>query len=61
MHIREKISKQVVALMLLDALLVTIAGAAALLVRFEFSIGEIPEQYATNWLNFLPFHILITV
>ena len=45
MHIREKISKQVVALMLLDALLVTIAGAAALLVRFEFSIGEIAQYW----------------
>ena len=61
MHIKEKFSTQTAALMLLDALLVTLSGGIALLVRFEFSIAEVPEQYATNWLQFLPFHILVTV
>ena len=60
MHIKEKFSTQTAALMLLDALLVTLSGGIALLVRFEFSIAEVPEQYATNWLHFLPFHILAT-
>ena len=61
MHIKEKVSSQVVALMVLDALLVTLAGGLALLLRFDFSIEAIPDHFAENWLHFLPLHILVTL
>ena len=61
MHIKEKVSSQVLALMVLDALLVTLAGGVSLLLRFDFSIEAVPENFATNWLNFLPAHILATL
>lgn len=61
MHIKEKVSSQVVALMVMDALLVILAGGLALLLRFDFSIEAIPENFAENWLCFLPLHILVTL
>ena len=61
MHIKEKVSSQVLALMVLDALLVTLEGGVSLLLRFDFSIEAVPENFATNWLNFLPAHILATL
>ena len=61
MHIKEKVSSQVLALMVMDALLVLLAGGLSLLLRFDFSIEAVPEEYATNWLNFLPLHILATL
>lgn len=61
MHIREKVSSQVVALMVLDALLTVLAGGLALLLRFDFSIDAIPDNFAENWMNFLPLHILTTL
>lgn len=58
---RPKITKQVMAVVILDILLLIAAGGLALLVRFDFSLSEIPEQYRTAWLQFMPIQIVLTV
>ena len=44
-----------------DALCVTLSGSLALLVRFDFSFNEIPKQYLTSWVHFLPLCFAITI
>ena len=46
---------------LLDAILITVSGALALMVRFDFSFVEIPKEYLGAWYDFLPMQIVITV
>ena len=61
MHIKEKISPQVAALMVMDAMLIMLAGGLALLARFDFSFNALPGNFAENWMNFLPLQILVTI
>ena len=61
MHIKEKISPQVAALMVMDAMLIMLAGGLALLARFDFSFNALPKNFAENWMNFLPLQILVTI
>lgn len=56
-----KITKQMLAVMALDIMLLIAAGGAALLVRFDFSFQEIPELYCTMWLECLPIQVSVTL
>ena len=47
--------------LLMDALLITASGGAALLARFDFSFRQLPPEYLEEWLRFLPAQILITL
>ena len=49
-----------IALALLDACVVVIAGLLAFLVRFEFSFNSIPNTYLEEWYAALPVQIIIT-
>lgn len=48
-------------LIIYDALAVTGAGYLALLVKFDFSMKEIPEKYEYVMLEMLPYTIIITI
>lgn len=52
---------KVLLIMFYDALCVTLSGGLALLVRFDFSFGEIPKQYLNLWFSFLPLYIVVTI
>ena len=52
---------QIAVLVLLDALLITAGGIAALLVRFDFSFAAIPQWCFGAWKQFLPLQILVIV
>lgn len=56
-----KITKQMLAVMVLDVILLIAAGGSALLVRFDFSFQEIPAVYCTMWLECLPIQISVTL
>ena len=52
---------KVLLIMFYDALCVAISGGLALLVRFDFSFGEIPRKFLAPWAHFLPYCIAITI
>ena len=53
-------SIQTLLLILLDAVLVIMAGGLALLVRFDFDFEQVPAGYLEPWFRALPFQILVT-
>lgn len=61
MAFQPRVTKQVAAIIAIDALLVTLAGSLALLARFDFSFAGIPSVYADAWLKFLPIQIVLTI
>ena len=61
MAARPKITKQTLAIMAIDVLLLTFAGGLALLARFDFSFEELPANYAEAWLKFLPVQAVLTL
>ena len=61
MAARPKVTKQMLAIMAIDVLLLAIAGGLALLARFDFSFEEIPLNYAEAWLKFLPAQAVLTL
>ena len=60
-HKRRRIDYRILFIMLLDALLVTVAVGLALWTRFDFSVQQIPQQYVQAYLNCLPFDIVLTL
>ena len=44
-----------------DVVCIVLSGAAALLLRFDLSIENIPEQFLGDWYRFLPWQIVITL
>ena len=56
-----RITKEIVAVVLLDILLIVAAGGLALLVRFDFSVDKVPSQCLTAWAYFLPIQVLLTL
>lgn len=46
---------------LLDVICLLCSGAAALWIRFDFAVGEIPRNYIYLWLKFLPVQIVVTL
>lgn len=61
MKLREKRIWQILLIAVLDVFCLFCSGAAALWVRFDFSIESIPREFIQLWLEFLPFQIIITV
>lgn len=59
--IKKSISIQTLMLMLLDAVIIITAGGLALLVRFDFSISEVPATYSEPWFRVLPLQIAVTL
>ena len=60
-HMRRKIDPRALFIMLLDALCVAIAAGLALWARFDFSVGQVPQQFVKAWLRCLPTDIILTV
>lgn len=56
-----RVTKKVLAMMVLDTLLLTAASGLALVARFDFSVEAIPEHFKTAWLEFLPVQIGLTL
>ena len=55
------VTRQTLAMVALDALLLIAVGGIALLARFDFSFNAIPAEYWTAWLKFLPIQITMTI
>lgn len=56
-----RINKKVLAMMAMDILLIIATSGFALIARFEFSIEDIPAQFKTAWLGFLPVQLIVTL
>lgn len=56
-----KLAVRRASLIVYDILAVVISSYMPLLMRFEFRIGEIPQQYVDNMQWFLPFGIVFTL
>ena len=52
---------RIIALILMDAMAVTVSSFAAIYLRFEFSFKEIPAQYLDRYGRILPCTIVLTV
>ena len=61
MATRRKVTKQMLAIMAIDVLLLAMAGGLALLARFDFSFEEIPVNYAEAWMRSLPVQAALTI
>ena len=48
---------QTLLVMLLGAVVITVSGGLALLVRFDFSFESIPDKYLNLWIRTLPIQI----
>ena len=48
-------------IMAADVVCIVLSGAMALLLRFDLSINNIPEQFLNDWYRFLPWQIVITL
>ena len=58
---QKKRELRILLIVLLDCLIMTLAGGAALLVRFDFSFNTVPREFIQFWWNFLPIEIAITL
>jgi len=52
---------RILLILLLDCLVITLAGGAALLVRFDFSFDAVPKEYIQTWWHFLPVQLSATI
>lgn len=52
---------RIAALLILDMLSVVLSAFAALWIRFEFSLSDIPVQYLEMVLRLLPFNLVFTI
>ena len=57
--IRNNKVAQTLLIMLLDAVIITVSGGLAFLVRFDFSFGSIPREYLYLWVQALPIQIVV--
>ena len=48
-------------LILLDIVCISVAGLAALLLRFDFHFTQIDTQYLDRFIQYLPIHIVLTI
>lgn len=53
--------KRVILLVLFDIIAVNMASILALIVRFEFSWGSIPEIYLDRFISYIPLNTVITL
>lgn len=52
---------RILLIIMLDCLMITLAGGVGLLVRFDFSFDAVPSEFVQQWWNFLPLQLLLTV
>lgn len=57
---RSQYTKKILLLEFLDGIIVVFSVFLGLWVRFEFSIGSIPQQYKSALLYFLPIVVIAT-
>ncbi|MBQ5760729.1 MAG: polysaccharide biosynthesis protein, partial [Clostridia bacterium] len=58
---QKKREMRILLILLLDCLAITLAGGAALLVRFDFSFDAVPRDFSDIWWRFLPLQLAITI
>ena len=58
---KKQFAAQTLLIMFVDALLVTLSEALALLARFNFSFGEIEPWQLERWYRYLPLQIAVTL
>ena len=56
-----KLTRQALAVIALDILVICACDGLALLLRFDFSVGAIPEQYRAACVGLLPVQVVLTV
>ena len=56
-----RLTRQALAVIALDILMICACDGLALLLRFDFSVNTIPEQYRTACAGLLPIQIVLTV
>ena len=61
MSIKRVFRRNTLVVIFTDILSLIIAGGFALLVRFDFSFIQIPQEYLDHFIHILPFQILLTV
>lgn len=52
---------RILLIVLLDCMMITLAGGFALLVRFDFSFDSVPTEFVKLWWNVLPLQVLLTI
>ena len=59
--LKRTVSLKTMAMMILDTVLIALAGGLALLMRFDFSFEAVPKPYGEAWLAFLPWKALLFI
>ncbi len=61
MSIKKPFSRNTLIMILADIFSLIVAGGFALLVRFDFSFAQIPQEYLDHFLRILPLQVLLTL
>ena len=58
---KRKREVRILLIVMLDCLMITLAGGIGLLVRFDFSFDAVPGEFVQLWWNLLPLQLVLTV
>ncbi len=58
---KRKREVRMLLIIMLDCLMITLAGGIGLLVRFDFSFDAVPGEFVQQWWSLLPLQLLLTV
>ena len=61
MSIKKPFNRNTLIMILADISSLIVAGGFALLVRFDFSFAQIPQEYLDHFLRILPLQVLLTL
>ena len=61
MSIKKPFNRNTLIMILADIFSLIVAGGFALLVRFDFSFAQIPQEYLDHFLRILPLQVLLTL
>ena len=61
MSIKKLFSRNTLIMILADIFSLIVAGGFALLVRFDFSFAQIPQEYLDHFIRILPLQVLLTL
>ena len=61
MSIKKPFSRNTLIMILADIFSLIVAGGFALLVRFDFSFAQIPQEYLDHFIRVLPLQVLLTL
>ncbi len=61
LSIKKPFSRNTLIMILADIFSLIVAGGFALLVRFDFSFAQIPQEYLDHFLRILPLQVLLTL